>query len=106
MPLLAPYPVFALKLNSMKPARRRSDIRLATVHVEIGERLSMDDGPRRTRPNDDKDSRAGFVRVREHDLKNVSVDIPQDGLVVCTEVCGSGKSSLAFGTLYAEAQRR
>jgi excinuclease ABC subunit A len=50
-----------------------------------------------------------FVRVRgarEHDLKNVDVDIPRDGLVVFTGVSGSGKSSLAFGTLYAEAQRR
>jgi excinuclease ABC subunit A len=52
---------------------------------------------------------AGFVRVtgaREHNLKNVSVDIPRDALVVFTGVSGSGKSSLAFGTLYAEAQRR
>ncbi len=52
---------------------------------------------------------AGFVRVtgaREHNLKNVSLDIPRDALVVFTGVSGSGKSSLAFGTLYAEAQRR
>ena len=51
----------------------------------------------------------GFVRVRgarEHNLKNVDVDIPRDALVVFTGVSGSGKSSLAFGTLYAEAQRR
>ncbi|MDB5877468.1 MAG: excinuclease subunit UvrA, partial [Variovorax sp.] len=54
-------------------------------------------------------SRDGFVRVRgarEHNLKNVDVDIPRDALVVFTGVSGSGKSSLAFGTLYAEAQRR
>jgi len=52
---------------------------------------------------------ANFVRVRgarEHNLKNVDVDIPRDALVVFTGVSGSGKSSLAFGTLYAEAQRR
>ena len=52
---------------------------------------------------------AGFVRVRgarEHNLKNVDLDIPRDALVVFTGVSGSGKSSLAFGTLYAEAQRR
>ncbi|MBC7455043.1 MAG: excinuclease ABC subunit UvrA [Massilia sp.] len=54
-------------------------------------------------------ARTGFVQVRgarEHNLKNVSVDIPRDALVVFTGVSGSGKSSLAFGTLYAEAQRR
>jgi len=51
----------------------------------------------------------GFVRVRgarENNLKDVDVDIPRDALVVFTGVSGSGKSSLAFGTLYAEAQRR
>lgn len=53
--------------------------------------------------------KAGFVRVRgarENNLKSVSLDIPRDALVVFTGVSGSGKSSLAFGTLYAEAQRR
>jgi excinuclease ABC subunit A len=51
----------------------------------------------------------GLVRVRgarEHNLKSVDLDIPRDALVVFTGVSGSGKSSLAFGTLYAEAQRR
>ena len=51
----------------------------------------------------------GFVRVRgarQHNLKDVSLEIPRDALVVFTGVSGSGKSSLAFGTLYAEAQRR
>lgn len=50
-----------------------------------------------------------MVRVRgarEHNLRNVDVDIPRNALVVFTGVSGSGKSSLAFGTLYAEAQRR
>lgn len=44
--------------------------------------------------------------AREHNLRNIDVDIPRDALVVFTGVSGSGKSSLAFGTLYAEAQRR
>ena len=51
----------------------------------------------------------GFVRVRgarENNLRDVDVEIPRDALVVFTGVSGSGKSSLAFGTLYAEAQRR
>ncbi|MFD6290386.1 ATP-binding cassette domain-containing protein [Streptomyces sp. NPDC060205] len=50
-----------------------------------------------------------YVRVRgarEHNLQGVDVDIPRDVLVVFTGVSGSGKSSLAFGTIYAEAQRR
>ncbi|KHL52718.1 hypothetical protein XEU66b_22380, partial [Xanthomonas euvesicatoria] len=54
-------------------------------------------------------SSTGLVRVRgarEHNLKNVDVDIPRDALVVFTGVSGSGKSSLAFGTIFAEAQRR
>ncbi len=44
--------------------------------------------------------------AREHNLQGVDVDIPRDRLVVFTGVSGSGKSSLAFGTVYAEAQRR
>ncbi|WP_405486658.1 ABC transporter [Streptomyces sp. NBC_00096] len=50
-----------------------------------------------------------YVRVRgarEHNLRGVDVDIPRDALTVFTGVSGSGKSSLAFGTLFAEAQRR
>lgn len=50
-----------------------------------------------------------YVRVRgarEHNLQDVRVDIPRDTLTVFTGVSGSGKSSLAFGTIYAEAQRR
>ncbi len=51
----------------------------------------------------------GFVRVRgaqENNLRDVDVDVPRDAVVAFTGVSGSGKSSLAFGTIYAEAQRR
>src|SRR6187399_2501355 len=63
--------------------------------------------------NDRKNAKIGadgdFVLVhgaREHNLKDVSLKIPRNALVVFTGISGSGKSSLAFGTLYAEAQRR
>ncbi|HKU29958.1 MAG TPA: excinuclease ABC subunit UvrA [Arthrobacter sp.] len=51
----------------------------------------------------------GYVRVRgarENNLRNVDVSVPRDAIVAFTGVSGSGKSSLAFGTIYAEAQRR
>ena len=44
--------------------------------------------------------------ARQHNLKNISISIPRDKLVVVTGLSGSGKSSLAFDTIYAEGQRR
>ena len=46
------------------------------------------------------------VGAREHNLKNITVEIPRDKLVVMTGLSGSGKSSLAFDTIFAEGQRR
>src|SRR5512138_2937497 len=51
----------------------------------------------------------GFIEIRGarvHNLKNISLNIPRDKLIVITGVSGSGKSSLAFDTIYAEGQRR
>ena len=50
-----------------------------------------------------------YIKIRGakvHNLKNINLDIPKNKLVVITGVSGSGKSSLAFDTLYAEGQRR
>jgi excinuclease ABC subunit A len=59
---------------------------------------------------DDTDAtRPGFIRVRgarENNLRDVDVDVPRDSIVAFTGVSGSGKTSLAFGTIFAEAQRR
>ena len=53
------------------------------------------------------DARVISVRgAREHNLKNVDIDLPRDSLIVMTGLSGSGKSSLAFDTIYAEGQRR
>ncbi|MEQ8823000.1 MAG: excinuclease ABC subunit UvrA [Filomicrobium sp.] len=63
---------------------------------------------KRKRPTGDQ-PKAGVIHVRgarEHNLKNVDLEIPRDALVVCTGLSGSGKSSLAFDTIYAEGQRR
>ncbi|MEU6395604.1 excinuclease ABC subunit UvrA [Streptomyces cinnamoneus] len=59
-----------------------------------------------TEPRTDRDPYVRVRGAREHNLRGVDVDIPRDQLTVFTGVSGSGKSSLAFGTLYAEAQRR
>ncbi len=68
--------------------------RLGGAAFRAGERLNSDHDRVRVRG------------AREHNLKNVDLEIPRESLVVFTGVSGSGKSSLAFGTLYAEAQRR
>ena len=52
------------------------------------------------------DGKIEIIGAREHNLKNVSLTLPRNKLIVITGISGSGKSSLAFDTLYAEGQRR
>jgi excinuclease ABC subunit A len=71
-----------------KPAQRKAQVSMADLPFK-------------------PDQRAITIRgAREHNLKNVDVAIPRDKLVVFTGLSGSGKSSLAFDTIYAEGQRR
>src|SRR5690348_5315422 len=56
--------------------------------------------------NTTSDERIEVFGAREHNLKNIDISIPKNKLVVITGISGSGKSSLAFDTIYAEGQRR
>src|SRR5207244_3811451 len=100
------FPLGAEPVNFAVMRSTRQHARPGAAHHDRTNTKSPDpdasDGPTPRRAD-------GFVQVRgarEHNLKNVDLDIPRDALVVFTGVSGSGKSSLAFGTLYAEAQRR
>src|SRR5512133_2233970 len=64
------------------------------------------DAPMSYTPGDMSSNKLVVRGAREHNLKNITVEIPRDRLVVITGVSGSGKSSLAFDTIYAEGQRR
>src|SRR5476651_1181705 len=93
LPAPARGPIYRLPMDASMPDTRAPQVPL----------------PPPSSPSSSAVGQQGFVHVRgasEHNLKNVDVDIPRDAMVVFTGVSGSGKSSLAFGTLYAEAQRR
>src|SRR3954453_9129178 len=87
------------------PARRR---RNCAAHAPgSAQRIVMDEILKARRQQSASSLRAITIRgAREHNLKNVDVEIPRDKLVVFTGLSGSGKSSLAFDTIYAEGQRR
>jgi excinuclease ABC subunit A len=78
--------------KAAKPRARETSVRADDAHgtIHVGEA-----------------HRTIHVRgAREHNLKNVDLEIPRDALIVFTGLSGSGKSSLAFDTIYAEGQRR
>ncbi len=68
--------------------------------------LKNDAGPRRVLPAGADENAIAIVGAKEHNLKNISVNIPRDRFIVFTGLSGSGKSSLAFDIVYAEGQRR
>ncbi len=89
--------------------RRRPPLQALDTHRVNSPTSSIK--PRQTTKRDALEAELGrpMIRVRgarTHNLKNISLDIPRDQLVVITGLSGSGKSSLAFDTLYAEGQRR
>jgi excinuclease ABC subunit A len=72
-----------------------------------GRQNGRQNGSKEGRAREARDTRVIAIRgAREHNLKNIDLDLPRDQLVVITGLSGSGKSSLAFDTIYAEGQRR
>jgi excinuclease ABC subunit A len=85
-----------MKASAAKPAAKSSAAALEAAFDKAASREKIA-----------RDARQISIRgAREHNLKNVDLDIPRDRLVVFTGLSGSGKSSLAFDTIYAEGQRR
>jgi excinuclease ABC subunit A len=100
MARLLPYLYASFRMDAPM-ARKSSAAGKSSLADQAAALENLFDAPRRI------DSRVISVRgAREHNLKNVDLAIPRDKLVVFTGLSGSGKSSLAFDTIYAEGQRR
>src|SRR5262245_38201703 len=93
----------------LAPARTSAGL-MRSVCIEEGlERLGRENETRYSSKFHSRFSSMDSIRIRgarTHNLKNISLELPKDRLVVITGLSGSGKSSLAFDTLYAEGQRR
>src|SRR5690606_21991153 len=94
--------------------RRRGAIGTPAAHTAAVRPHTLDEegwsapvpGATRGRARRDRADRLVIRGAREHNLKNVSLDLPRDAMIVFTGLSGSGKSSLAFDTVFAEGQRR
>ena len=84
------------RVSSTSPRGPATDSESAPLRPSVN-------GARAFRPSDEKLIVRG---AREHNLKNIDVELPRERLIVITGLSGSGKSSLAFDTIYAEGQRR
>src|SRR5436309_2311524 len=91
-------------MDAVAPRRRRPPP-TSRASLRLPRRVDLRAGPRLAYESMSSDSL--IVRgAREHNLKDITVEIPRDSLTVITGLSGSGKSSLAFDTIYAEGQRR
>ena len=99
-------PVFVSGEGSRKDGRKGCGYRRLKREIKKEVKVMSDNNVTKMMP---REQAREYIRIRganEHNLKNISLDIPRNQLVVLTGMSGSGKSSLAFDTIYAEGQRR